>query len=251
MARTDRSREKNADDAWQQYAEDPQVRRTADLHAAAFAFGELRLHVDAGCVPVLAGPSLLRQVGVGLYVAGSAFANIETTLDGLLVPEGTACEIGWSAPGAPDDMPGALSVNPPLASELLTPLGPQDWNLARFAIDLGLYCQAVQGMKDAFSHRLGECSGVHVRRDDWEPPLVPDVGMGYPGVDLGQSTECSHQKAYDCSSSRRKWRRLSVRRMTQELSHVTLSRASCGRSIWRNPRSRRQQAPSIPCRWSP
>jgi len=114
MARSAAEIAKLIGDAWDLYEHVPRVTQSADLHAAAFASGSIRVvtvneKAEIQTHPVQAADGLLRQIGVDLYVAGSSRAKVDVVANAIVMSPGEGCAFSYKEMD-PHQPPGAVWV---------------------------------------------------------------------------------------------------------------------------------------------
>jgi len=194
--------------AWLLFQRIPRIKRTADLHAAGFAYGELTLIAFAGGdereLHVKATPDVFRQIGLHLFVTGAASATVRQEADGIILEQGDGCEFRYVSTPGRAEKPGGLGtvvanhqallspyLDPGIAGQLMLAMFPPEMlspQSAKALADVDLwqpltnYIAAVQDMKWQFERALQRClPDARVVASEWDPPLRPDVrGLGRP-----------------------------------------------------------------------
>lgn len=223
-------------DAWDLYEKVPRVRRTADVHAAGFAFGRLQLtlmQVDTGTVTeagVMARDGVLRDIGLHLYVGGTATAQVSLGNGVVSIGPGNGCEFSYrQGPSFEETPPGAVWSVAVNHDALLTALQLGDTGFASTLSDMTLnsmlppamlfpnraptlsgdyvadqlvyYVAVVKFMKEAFVRQLTVClqGGVRVLAERWSPPWYPAVDDTSGVFALGSAYQAFRNEGIDLS----------------------------------------------------
>lgn len=112
MERTSGETDKLIRDGWDLYRRVERIRRSVDLHAAGLDFGRMEVVLSDGnafqSIPVEPAPGLLRQVGVNLYVAGSASVAERVFEQSVALSSGDDCKFYFRQSSSPSAPLGAL-----------------------------------------------------------------------------------------------------------------------------------------------